>query len=75
MCSLGGPVFEVGIRTHRFYEMEDAIKLDGIVFFSFITWAKWYSSNETRKTQDEHLNILCQNLNCLVVKLKLTSLY
>ena len=33
MCSLGGPVFEVGIRTHRFYEMEDAIKLDGIGFF------------------------------------------
>ena len=24
-----------------------------------------YSSNEIRKTQDEHLNIVCQNLNHL----------
>ena len=40
-----------------------------------VRWNKWgqggfvstYSSNEMRKTQNEHLNIVCQNLNCIEV--------
>ena len=30
-----------------------------------------YSSNKMRKTQNEHLNMICQNLNCLYVVVNL----
>ena len=41
-------------------------KLNLFKFFEFILQMGHYSTNKIRKTQNEHLSIFCQNLNCLL---------
>ena len=50
---------------HRALEMSRVLEfhLQWGEIFSDGDW--FYSSNRIRKTQNEHLNIVCQNLNCL----------
>jgi hypothetical protein len=59
--SLGGIIILVVIRTIQ----HNMLKVN----------VKGYSSNKIRKTQNEHLNIVCQNLNMPISWLFILFLY